>query len=227
MVEDSLEVVRILKDCLKTFDLHIATNLETAQKNIQNSQFDLILMDIGLPDGDGIRFFTQLKNQNKDFSSPVIFLTSKTQTEDIVMAFNLGAEDYITKPFNPFELRARIEAKMKLIRSRKNESAILRFESLTINLNKHQVFVEENGKSQILDLTPLEFKILKYFAQNHDHVFNREQLIENIWGFNTNISDRAVDTHISNLRKKIKDSSHSIFSIYGTGYVFRKISAAA
>jgi two-component system phosphate regulon response regulator PhoB len=228
IIEDSPEIVRILKDCLKNFELYFCTSLKSAKDQIEkNSQFDMILLDVGLPDGDGFSFLTSIRNQAQEMSAPVIFLTSRSDTADIIMGFSLGAEDYISKPFNPFELKARIEAKMKIIKEREGKSEIIQVGELKLNLATHKAFVSTGTEFVDANLTPLEFKIISFFAKNADHVFTRDQLIDQIWGSGISINDRAVDTHMSNLRKKIKMSGYTIQSIYGTGYALRKISQAA
>jgi DNA-binding response OmpR family regulator len=227
VVEDNLEMQKIIKECLKKYEIHAALDIKSAQSKLEKEKFDLILLDIGLPDGDGLRFLTYIKNLENGSLTPTIFLTSRNQTEDVVMGFQLGAEDYITKPFNPFEFRARIEARMHGVLLRRTEEKILRSGNLVLDLAKQQARRLDDFSEQNLDLTPLEFKILCFFVKNEDFVFERNQLIDEIWGNSVNVSDRAVDTHISNIRKKIKNTSHSIFSIYGAGYALRKVTSKA
>lgn len=227
VVEDNLEMQKIIKECLKKFEIHAVLDLKSAQARLEKEKFDLILLDIGLPDGDGFRFLTYLKNQEQGADTPTIFLTSRNQTEDVVMGFQLGAEDYVTKPFNPFEFRARIEARMHGVMLRKNEEKVLRSGNLILDLSKQQARKTDESGDQNLDLTPLEFKILCHFVRHEDFVFDRNQLIDEIWGREVHVSDRAVDTHISNIRRKIKNTSHSIFSVYGTGYALRKVNSKA
>lgn len=226
VVEDSKEMQRVISECLRHFSLDACATLKDAEKALAKQSFDLILLDIGLPDGDGLRFFTKLKNSELS-EVPVVFLTARSQTEDIVMAFNLGAEDYITKPFNLMEFRARIEAKLRSIEKNKNRDQTLHFGDLQLDLARHRVHFQSSAGAKSIDLTPLEFKILAFLARNDDLVFNREQLIEQVWGAGTEISDRVVDSHISRIRKKLKACEYSIESIYGTGYSFRKKSEAA
>lgn len=228
LIEDNLEVVRIVQSSLKKFEIIICNNLAQARNQIQHiNSIDLILLDVGLPDGDGFGFLAQLKNQFDPLPAPVIFLTARSETTDVVMGFSLGAEDYIPKPFNPFEFRARIEAKIKSIHERKVESDSHQIGLLKINLNQLKAFITKDGHVERIDLTPLEFKILSFFAKNVDCVFNRDQLIDQIWGSGISINDRAVDTHMSNLRRKIKASGYTIESIYGMGYALRKSKLAA
>lgn len=222
VIEDSLEIQRIMQDCLKNCSLTQVTSLAEANREILKAHFDLIILDVELPDGDGMKFCANLKNQQALAKIPIIFLTNKNNTEDIVMGFQLGAEDYVTKPFNPFEFRARIEAKLRKQKSDRQEQKI-RLDNLLIDIDRQKVTaVIDSTKKQELSLTPLEFKILSFLARHHEHVYSREQLIERIWGNGVSIGDRVVDTHISNIRKKMGVTEYTIDSIYGTGYSFQK-----
>ena len=226
VVEDSLEVQRIIKDCLKKFEVHFAGDLKTAQTKLDQNSYSLVLLDVGLPDGDGFRFFTHLQSQEKVFETPVVFMTVRSDTEDVVMGFNLGADDYITKPFNPFQFRARIESRMAKIAGKKQDTNILSVGNLKLNVDRQQASVVKDLTENPIDLTPLEFKILHFFSKNEEKVFTRDQIIDEIWGHAVSISDRSVDTHISNIRKKIRDSKCTLAAIYGTGYAFRRSEAA-
>lgn len=228
LIEDSLEVARIVQTSLKKYELVVCHNLAEARNQIQQmDSIDLILLDVGLPDGDGFGFLAQLKIQNEPFLVPVVFLTARSETADIVMGFSLGADDYIVKPFNPFEFRARIDAKIKSINDRKMETETHQIGPLKINLNQLKAFITKDGQIEQIDLTPLEFKIISFLAKNVECVFNRDQLIDQIWGNGICINDRAVDTHMSNLRRKIKVSGYTIESIYGMGYVLRRSKSVA
>lgn len=228
IIEDSLEIIRILKDALRSYDLYFVTTIREAKAQIlQQSNFDLILLDIGLPDGDGLEFMAMIKSQKEEVLSPVIFLTSKNETSSVVMAFSLGADDYIIKPFNPFEFRARIEAKMKAISSRKVDTNLIILGDLKLNTLTLKVQIMKSNEIIDINLTPLEFRIISFFAKHEDQVFSRNQLINQIWGGEVNLNDRAIDTHMSNIRKKIKMSQYTLSSIYGAGYALKKAQQAS
>ena len=228
VVEDSLETQIILRECLRSFEVIQATSLKAAHEALSQYHFDLMILDIELPDGDGLKFFTALKNQSHHLEIPVVFLSSRAQTEDIVIGFQLGADDYITKPFNIFEFRARIEARLLKLKSNQHEDSHVRVLDLFLDLEKHQVFRTSNTLEKInLNLTPLEFKILLFMARHYETVFSRDQLINHIWGNGVALGDRVVDTHISNLRKKLSQSDCLLSSVYGSGYRLEKRSSAA
>ena len=164
VVEDNLEVQRIIKDCLKKFEVHFVGDLKSAQERLDQNTYSLVLLDVGLPDGDGFRFLTRLQSQEKPFETPVVFMTVRSDTEDVVMGFNLGADDYITKPFNPFQFRARIESRMTKIQGKKQDTNILSVGNLRLNVDRQQASVLVDLNESAIDLTPLEFKILHFFS---------------------------------------------------------------
>jgi DNA-binding response OmpR family regulator len=228
LVDDALDDQRIISSSLgKTNEVRIASTVAEARKCIAEEDFDLILLDVQLPDGDGFKFCAELQSEDATRSVPVIFLTVRSETPDKVMGFSLGAEDYVSKPFDAKELRARVEARIKKASERRTRELTLQLGDLKISVSLQKVYYTGGGKEQALDLTPLEFKLLFYFAQHEDHVFSREQLLAAIWTDNVNVLDRTVDMHVSNLRKKLVPSSWTIRSVHGVGYRFAKNSERA
>lgn len=197
-----------------------ASSLGEAEKAVGAGKFDLILLDVGLPDGDGYKFCAQLRNASATQNVPIIFLTGKLEISDKVMGFSLGADDYITKPFSMEELRVRVDARLRRIKDIKEGEGNFVKGDLKLNVESQRVYLVAGSHETQLDLTPIEFKLLLYLARNEEQVFDRDHLIHKVWGSEIHVSRRAIDSHISNLRKKIAGSSYTIGSVHGVGYKF-------
>ncbi|MEQ1877078.1 MAG: response regulator transcription factor [Bdellovibrionia bacterium] len=221
LVEDSIEAQKLVTTCLgQAFDLVCASSCSEATSLIRNGQYDLILLDVMLPDGDGYQLCSLIQNNEGTRDIPIIFLTAKDSLPNKVMGFSLGADDYVVKPFDPLELRARVEAKLRRISRKKEASEIIQKGDIQVNIPFQRAYLLENGQKRDLGLTPIEFRLLLYFVQRLDQVLTREQLLLAVWGDDIHVSDRSIDTHVSKLRKKLSPKSDYIQSIYGTGYVF-------
>jgi DNA-binding response OmpR family regulator len=221
LVEDSPESQKLVTSCLgQAYDLVCASTCAEATSLVRNGQFDLILLDVMLPDGDGYQLCSLIQNNEGTRDIPIIFLTAKDSLPNKVMGFSLGADDYIVKPFDPLELRARVEAKLRRISRKKEASEIIQKGDIQVNIPFQRAYLLENGQKRDLGLTPIEFRLLLYFVQRLDQVLTREQLLLAVWGDDIHVSDRSIDTHVSKLRKKLSPKSDYIQSIYGTGYVF-------
>ena len=227
LVEDSEEIQVLVQRTLHRHEITIVGNLADALAEISTSFFDLILLDLSLPDGDGLRFYLQNKNLVGEKKIPVVFLTSRTNADEIALAYDLGVEDYITKPIQPLEFRARIESKINKASQQKQESNMISLDNLVIDSSRYLAHLIDNGQRRQLELTPLEFKLLSFFSRHPEEVFTREQIIHQVWTETVNVSDRVVDSHMSNLRKKLKACSYTVVSVYSTGYSFRKLASRA
>lgn len=199
-------------------ELQWAEDLNAARTALGKTTFDLVLLDIELPDGNGVDFCSEVNAI--DAQLPVFFLTANETLSDKVLGFSAGADDYITKPFAPLELKARIEAKFKKTDQIKKASDILKWEELKINKSRQEVHILEMGQFEKVDLTALEFKLLMYFANKPFEVIHRDELLDKLWGQDVHVYARSVDTHVSKLRKKLGSVSHVIESIHGSGYKF-------
>ena len=177
-----------------------------------NDDIDIIVIDIMMPNMDG---YTAYKEIKKIKNIPTIILSARSDEYDKLMGFDLGIDDYMTKPFSPRELIARIKAIMK--RDNKNTD-IYQFQGLKIDKMAHSVYINDNE----IELTPKEYEILLYFIDNKSIALSREQLLEKIWGYDFFGDDRTVDTHIKRIRQKISydNSSWSIQTVYSVGYKF-------
>ncbi|MBI2604822.1 MAG: response regulator transcription factor [Deltaproteobacteria bacterium] len=228
LVEDHVEARKMIPkilgpSCLVT----IASTLKEGYELVDRDGFDLILLDVTLPDGAGFKLCAHVKQREDKPDIPVIFLTGSFDIEDKVTAFSLGAEDYVVKPFNSRELRARVFARLGRSKNSKMKNDLLVKGDLRITLLSQRVHVTANTGDVELPLTPLEFKLLVHFARNEDRVLSRDRIISAVWGENVHILDRTIDAHVSNLRKKLGPSACAIKSVHGEGYRFMAAGAAA
>lgn len=178
---------------------------------------DLILLDWMLPGGSGIQFIKHLKREAMTRDIPVMMLTARGEEEDRVRGLEVGADDYITKPFSPKELVAGIKAVMRRIAPMAVEE-VIEIQGLTLDPSSHRVM----SGTQPLDMGPTEYKLLHFFMTHTERVYSREQLLNHIWGTNVYVEDRTVDVHIRRLRKALELSGHDrmVQTVRGTGYRF-------
>lgn len=181
-----------------------------AIEELENKEFHLALLDVMLPDIDG---WTVLKKMRSTSEIPVIMLTARNDEVDKLFGFELGADDYITKPFSPKEMVARVKALLlRTVKKRMDSEVVV--ENIRINSDQHQVYIE----NQIIELTPNEYELLYYLALNKNNALSREMILDNVWGYDFFGDARTVDTHIKRLRKKLGDKSDIIKAIRGFGY---------
>lgn len=221
LVEDSSEAYQLVSRALGTaVHLDWARSQREASDLLERKKFDLILLDVNLPDGDGFQICSLLQTHEEWSQIPVVMLTAKNSVPDRVLGFSVGADDFIAKPFDNVELKARVEAKLRK-RDRKNQAADnVIHGDLEINKSSQKAFVREEGGARELDLTPLEFRLLLLLASKPNVVLSREEILNTAWGENIHVYSRSVDTHISKLRKKLGPKHEYISSVHGTGYRF-------
>jgi DNA-binding response OmpR family regulator len=189
---------------------------ESAVRQARDESFDLVLLDVMLPRKDGFEVTRELRRAG--FAAPILLLTAKAQEEEKVLGLELGADDYITKPFSPRELRARVKAALRRA-SRDGRPGIFRFGVVEVDSIRHEV--RRAGKP--IDLTSLEFKLLNAFCRNRGRAMTREQLLDEAWGREIAITERVVDNHIVKLRKAIEADPAApryLVSVRGVGYRF-------
>jgi DNA-binding response OmpR family regulator len=177
---------------------------------------DLILLDISLGEVDGFEVCHLLKGQKETASTPVVFLSSRNDSHSKVMGFDLGADDYIEKPFEAEELKARIRVRIRQNTARRENVSSFEIQGLKIDFLGHRVYIEDKE----VPFSALEFKLLSFFVRNPDRVLSRERILNNVWGVDTFVTDRVVDSHIRSIRKKLGSYKDHIESIYGEGYRF-------
>lgn len=220
VVDDEIAISTLLKYNLEQngYDVEVAADGQTAYQMASNSDFDAILLDLMLPVLDGM---TVLKNLRQDkVETPVILVTAKGDEFDRVFGLELGADDYITKPFSPREVVARVKAVLRRSQSDKQSSDdrdIIKIQDLIIDDNKKIV----TRSNQILTLTPREYELLLYFAHRVGRVIDRETILTAVWGYEFTGESRMVDMHISNLREKIElnpKAPQLLKTVRGFGY---------
>lgn len=219
IVEDEHDMVEGLKFNLEARNYNVITSFdgETGCQKALAEKPDLVILDIMLPKLNGYQVCKILKKEIPDL--PVIMLTAKSQEAEIVTGLELGADDYITKPFSVLELLARINALFRRVVPGSGLQEIHRFGNLEINFKRYTA--QKNGKP--LKLTPKEYELLKCFIERQGEIVSREELLKQIWGYDSFPDTRTVDAHIAKLRHKIEDDPDEprlIMTIHGIGYKF-------
>ncbi|MFW6006779.1 MAG: response regulator transcription factor [Halanaerobiales bacterium] len=229
LIEDDKHIYSLIKAMLKPYDTNLTLKMdgESGLKSALSNNFDLVLLDIMLPKIDGWEICRQIKDSTNNI--PIIMLTAKVEETDKVLGLEMGADDYVTKPFSPRELTARIKAVLRRYENsqsrkeseEKEKQLKLTFPemNLTIDINNYNVNINDNS----VTLTPKEFELLALLAQNEEQVFRREQLLDQIWGFDNYSETRTIDEHIKRLRKKLNEAGLEkvpIKTVWGVGYKF-------
>lgn len=212
IIEDDVSISLLIKSTLEMLDFSavVAESLKSGYDLVSKESFDLIILDLGLPDGEGIDI---LKTNKKKI--PIIILTARCELEEKINGLKMGADDYITKPFEPVELIARINAVL-----RRYNSQIIRdfkFDNILIKLDEHIVLKD----NKVLDLTPKEFELISYLTRSPGFAIKRESIISHIWGYDSDCTTRTVDIHIQRLRKKLQ--TKRIETVYKVGYRFNHL----
>ena len=216
--EDILELVRynLTKE---NFQVTCAATGEEALDKLKKESFDLILLDLMLPGRDGLDTCRIIKGSPDTSHIPIMMITAKSEDTDVVLGLELGADDYVTKPFSPRVLLARIKALLRRNQPEHSEDrAIIKAHEMVINPSRHEVKV----KQSVVNLTATEFSILEFLAKRPGWVFTREQIIDSVKGTDYPVTDRSVDVQIVGLRKKLGDSGDLIETVRGVGYRFKE-----
>ena len=214
--EDLIELVRYNLE-QEGFQVKGATDGESGLNTAIKETPDLILIDLMLPGIDGLEVCRSLRTNNRTASIPVIMLTAKGAESDRVVGLELGADDYVTKPFSPRELAARVKAVLRRTNSARPKSDVIQRGDLSINLTRRQVRLHNSP----VNLTATEFRLLQFFAEHPGRVFSRSELIDAALGREVSVIDRTIDVHVTGLRKKLSDCSDWIETVRGFGYKFR------
>lgn len=220
VIEDEGKIVRLIRDYLKKdgYEVVDARDGEEGLTAFERQNPELIVLDIMLPKKDGLRVAKEVRKKSQ---VPIIMLTAKSEEVDRVTGLELGADDYITKPFSLRELTARIKAVLRRTNGQLGGPEVIRRGELLINTETHQVKYAGNE----IDLTPTEFDLLYTLARNPGRAFTRENLLKNVGGYTGKAVNRRIDNHIKNLRKKfssIDGSRQFIETVHGVGYRFRE-----
>ena len=222
VIEDEPDIRKNLEYNLgrEGFIVSSEASLSDAEKKLENNNdFSLIILDLMLPDGSGLDLCKKIKGNPGTESIPIIILTAKDDEVDRVVGFELGADDYVTKPFSVRELILRIKAVLK--RGQKKEDVVevgRQFGDLSIDVESHEVHVNNNQ----IDLTALEFRLLRQLVERRGRVQSRDQLLSDVWGYSSEVTTRTVDTHIKRLREKLGPMGKYVQTIRGVGYKFSR-----
>jgi len=220
VVDDEKQIVDIVKAYLERegYRVIVAYDGKSAIDLARRDRPDLIVLDLMLPEISG---WDVCRTLRKESDVPIIMLTARDETTDKIVGLELGADDYVTKPFDPKELVSRVRAVLRRYESRKDLKSIIDFADLSIDVEKR--LVRRGGEH--IELTPIEFELLKILAQSPGRVYSRMQLLDKIQGDAYEGYERTIDSHIKNLRKKIeRDPEHPryIVTVYGAGYKFEE-----
>ena len=219
VVEDEAPIREMIIFVLEQngFNAIEAEDFEQAKAKIVEPYPDLILLDWMLPGGTGVKLAKLLKQNEYTRGIPIIMLTARSDEDDKVKGFDAGVDDYVTKPFSPKELIARIKAVIRRVSPTALEEAI-EFHGMKLDPVAHRVSINDRA----LELGPTEFRLLHFFMTHTERVYSREQLLDNVWGTNVYVEDRTVDVHIRRLRKAITGEGHEDFiqTVRGSGYRF-------
>ncbi len=217
VVEDEANIAMALEDDLKKegFEIEVVRDGNDAGRRALESAFDLILLDIMLPGKDGFDVCRDLRRAG--VRTPILMLTAKTQEAEKILGLELGADDYVTKPYSPRELRARIKALLR--RAADELPEVYQFGDIEVDFARHEV----RCGGRAIEVTPTEFKLLAAFVRHRGRVLTRDQLLDQAWGRGVFVTDRVVDNQITNLRKKIEpvpSQPRYLLNVRGVGYRF-------
>ena len=221
VIEDEPDIRRTLEYNIarEGFNVLTASSISEAEEAIKSHPINLVLLDLMLPDGSGLELCKKIKSNPKTEYVPVLILTAKDDEVDKVVGFELGADDYVTKPFSVRELILRIKAVLKRGQVKKEIVEVVRqFGDLKIDIESREVYVDNN---QIV-LTALEFKLLNQLVDTRGRVQSRDHLLAEVWGYSSEVTTRTVDTHIKRLRNKLGTMGKYVQTIRGVGYKFSR-----
>lgn len=220
IVEDEADILQLIDWHLRSegYTTYTATDGNKGLDKAEEKTPDLILLDLILPGMDGLEVCKSLKRNSKTQNIPVVMLTAKGEEVDRIVGFELGADDYIVKPFSPRELILRIRAILRRQEKEPVEESLITYQDLQIDLESYRVWLKEEE----LKLTVTEFKLLMELIQNQGKVRTRDQLLDRVWGYQFDGYARTVDTHIRRLRQKIGPYAEMIETVRGIGYRFKE-----
>lgn len=218
IVDDEQDVTELLEFNLRSagYDVISADDGATALKKAREALPDLIVLDVMLPEMDGTEVCKQLRRDPSTARIPIIMLTAKASEIDRVLGLELGADDYVTKPFSPRELVLRVRGLLRRGTVAEEPSEVIQVGDLVVDIPRHQVTV----KGKRIDLTATEFKLITTLAQRRGRVQSREQLLQDVWEYDSLIDTRTVDTHMRRLREKLGVAARYLDTVRGVGYRF-------
>jgi two-component system phosphate regulon response regulator PhoB len=220
IVEDEEDIAGLIAHHMEAagFKVVVAHDGSTAFKEIEKQLPDLLLLDLMLPDMDGTEVCKLLKQKETTRDIPIIMVTAKAEEVDRIVGLELGADDYVVKPFSTRELTLRVKGVLKRLGGRKEEQKVLRHGDLVLNTDAHLVTID----GEKVELTLTEFKLLGELMTNRDRVRSRETLLNNVWGYSFDGYERTVDTHVQRLRRKLGNYGKMIKTVRGIGYMIKE-----
>ena len=221
VIEDEPDIRRNLEYNLSRegFSISTAASISEANTLLASTDYNLILLDLMLPDGSGLDLCKSIKSNSDTESIPIIILTAKDDEVDKVVGFELGADDYVTKPFSVRELILRVKAVLKRGSKKKEIVEVVRqFGDLKIDVDSHEVHVDDTK----INLTALEFRLLRQLVDTRGRGQSRDQLLSDVWGYSAEVTTRTVDTHVKRLREKLGPMGKYVHTIRGVGYKFAR-----
>ncbi len=217
IIDDEPQVCDFVEDLLSfRFDVLKASEPELGLRYVLEAKPELVILDLRLRTHNGLDLCKELRSNEKTKHLPVLFYSGADDFEAIAEAFDLGADDFISKNVRPRELVARILSKIRRIEERTAEPDMLSCGNLNLDMRK----LEATINSQVIPLSVLEFTLLKFFVMNKERVMSRAQILEDVWQ-GSHVSSRTIDTHMVYLRKKLEGFDHSLSTVYGAGYILR------
>ncbi|MCM8760567.1 MAG: response regulator transcription factor [Candidatus Omnitrophica bacterium] len=220
IVEDDKNISKLVKFNLEKagYECAVAASGEKAIEMLDAENFDLMILDIMLPGMDGYELCRTVREKERLKDIPLIMLTAKGEEGDRIVGLELGADDYIVKPFSPRELVLRVKAILKRGKVESVKKDILKADDITVDIPKHKVIV----KNKLIELTQMEFKLLTTLIERRGRVQTRENLLSDVWQMDSDIDTRTIDTHIKRLREKLGRSGDLIETVRGLGYKFKE-----
>lgn len=221
IVDDEAAIREMIRMSLEMagFDCREAGDIQEAHAMIIDAAPDLVLLDWMLPGGSGIELLRRLKREELTAELPVIMLTAKTEEDNKIQGLDVGADDYVTKPFAPRELLSRIKAVLRRSGHGEQEK-VIEVKGLKLDPGSHRVYINQTP----INMGPTEFRLLKFFMTHQERAYSRSQLLDHVWGGNVYVEERTVDVHIRRLRKALSSSDDDygtlVQTVRGTGYRF-------
>jgi two-component system phosphate regulon response regulator PhoB len=220
IVEDEKNILQLLGYNLSRegYGVIKCDNGEDAIDHMKDDAPDLMILDLMLPEMDGLEVCKVVKSDDKTKHIPIIMLTAKSEETDVVVGLQMGADDYITKPFSPKVLIARVKTVLRRKIEKQKAGDVRKTQGLVIDILRHKILY----KDHLLDLTAIEFSILEFLSRHPGRAFNRDQIMDGAWKEGKFVVDRAVDVHIQSIRKKLGKGADLIETVRGIGYRFKE-----
>ena len=220
IIEDEKDIAELVKHYLEkdNFETLSAFDGEKGLELVKKQNPDVVILDLMLPKIDGIEVCKRIRSDSKVSNVPIIMLTAKGDESDRIIGLELGADDYVTKPFSPKELVARVKALLRRIERGGEKQKVYKFKNLTLNLESHEVLLDKNQ----VKLTSKEFWLLEELLRNKERVLTRDKLLNDVWGYDYYGTTRTIDVHIRRLREKLPGISDHIVTVKQLGYKFKE-----